>query len=440
MTFHALLEFRRDKPARGIIVLGLWVLAPLLMCLALWAFLAPLSSASIAMGRIVLNSSRKTVQHLEGGLVEKLLVAEGDHVERGQPLLLVRDTSRQKQLETVADRLAEAFAVQARAKAELKPAADADFSAISSDLPLSPTRIDDIIALHRSFLRTKLETLATRIDLIRAEAAQTQEQVKGREAELASLNIQRAIAEDEFAAAVSLHRQGIATLVHKRDLERRRAELDGNIGASMAEIARLKGEILAADLQINDARAQATKQTLDELQANELQIQELQNTYAALSEQMARTSIVSPVAGRVMGLTVHTIGAVIAPGQALMDIVPEDDRLIVEARLNPNDIDLVASGTQARIVLTAYKSKHVPKLDGIVEHVSADVVADPVTGERYFLVRIRVDDGQIARLTENVHLYPGMPVEAFLINQSRTMADYILTPFRDATFRAFREE
>lgn len=123
-----------------------------------------------------------------------------------------------------------------------------------------------------------------------------------------------------------------------------------------------------------------------------------------------------------------------------MDIVPEDDRLIVEAHLNPNDIDVVTRGTPARIVLTPYKAKHVPKLDGIVEQVSGDVVADQVTGEKYFMVRIRVDDGQIARLTEDVHLYPGMPVEAFLINQSRTMADYILTPFADAAFRAFREE
>ena len=201
-------------------------------------------------------------------------------------------------------------------------------------MPLSPDRVGEIIALHGNLLKSRLDTLETKIGLIRAETTQTQEQVKGREAELASLNTQRSIVEEEFSTAVSLHRQGIATLVHKRELEKRRAELDGSIGASLAEIARLKGEILAADIQVNDTRSRAIRQAFDELQANELQIEELQNTYAALSEQMARTSVVSPVSGRVMGLSVHTVGAVIAPGQALMDIVPEDDRLIVEAHLN----------------------------------------------------------------------------------------------------------
>lgn len=141
-----------------------------------------------------------------------------------------------------------------------------------------------------------------------------------------------------------------------------------------------------------------------------------------------------------MDLKVHPKGAVVQPSARILDIVPGDDRLIVEARLNPNDIDLVTTGTKTKVLLSAYKAKKVPKLDGEVLPVSADIVFDEATGERYFLTRILVDDSVLKDLKSDVALYPGMPAQVFLIAGERTVADYLLSPVIDAAYRAFREE
>ena len=223
-------------------------------------------------------------------------------------------------------------------------------------------------------------------------------------------------------------------------LQRNDAELKGQFGTLKANIAQLRQAIAGSEIEIIDLKTETHNAVLDELNQVTLSIQELQNQLNQLEDRLKRTVIRAPSDGIAMDLQVHTKGAVVQPGQRIMDIVPQDDRLIIEARLNPNDIDLVTTGTEAKVVLSAYKAKKVPKLDAKVLTVSADTLQDEVTGERYFAARILVDDSIFEELKADIALYPGMPAQVFLIVGERTVADYLLAPVKDATYRAFREE
>jgi len=248
------------------------------------------------------------------------------------------------------------------------------------------------------------------------------------------------LADSERADLASLYKKKLVTAKRFMALERDTARLQGELGAQEANIARLEQAVLVTDIEIIDLKTESQSAVLQELQKAQLDIQELTHKMIATTDQLARTIIKSPTKGIAMDLQVHTRGAVLQPGQRIVDIVPRDDRLIVKARLNPNDIDLVAHGTRTKVLLSAYKAKKVPKLNGEVLSVSADILSERETGERYFEARVLVEDAVLQDLKADVELYPGMPVQVFFLTGERTLADYMISPIKDAAYRAFREE
>lgn len=416
------------------------VILPFLIILGSWTAFAKLNAAAIAPGEVILNKERKTIQHLEGGLVDEILVAEGQSVKAGDPIFSIRDVQERAQMGILYNQLASARARQARLAAERDEAEKPDFSTVGTNIHLPETKIEDLIAAQVKLFDSRRKSLNTKIDLIRARKASAEEEITGLKEQVASLEKRMALGKAELNSVSALYDQKLVTANRMMTLERNGAELKGEHGMLKANIAQLKQSIIGSDIEIIDLKTETRNAVLDELNQVTLSIQELENQISQGEDRLKRTVIRAPTDGIAMDLQVHTAGAVVQPGQRIMDIVPQDDRLIIEARLNPNDIDLVRKGTEAKVLLSAYKAKKVPKLDAEVLTVSADILQDEATGERYFAARVLVDDSIFDELKADIALYPGMPAEVFLIAGDRTVADYLFSPVVDATYRAFREE
>lgn len=429
-------ETAGSGPARW----GFLFLIPFLLILGTWASFAQLSAAAIAGGEVVLNHDRKTIQHLEGGIVDDILITEGQTVERGQPILVIRDVAQRTRMNTLYDQLASARALQSRLVAERDETDAPDFSDLVKDIDLSDTRFASLRRMQTRLFESRRTAISTKINLIEARKISTANQVEGLRHQLRAVRKRLDLVDSERASVESLYKKKLVTANRVMALERITAQLDGELGALGANIAGLEQAILAADIEIIDLETGARNEVLQELQKAQLNVQELTHQMSATTDQLARTIIKAPAQGVVLDLQVHTKGAVVLPGQRLLDIVPEDDRLVVEARLKPSDIDIVTTGTKVKVLLSAYKAKKVPKLDGSVLHVSPDIFTDKVTGERYFMARVLVSDEMLGKLKADIALYPGMPAQVFFLAGERTVADYLLSPITEATYRAFREE
>ncbi|MBU0499448.1 MAG: HlyD family type I secretion periplasmic adaptor subunit [Gammaproteobacteria bacterium] len=432
--------YRYETAGKAPVLFGYLFLVPFLLIFLIWAVWAPLSAVAIADGEIVLNFDRKKVQHLEGGIIDKLLVAEGQLVRKGDPILVIRDIPQRAQVDTLHDQIASTRALLSRLRAERDGVDTPDFAGLNEGLELPPGKAEALIALQRRLFETRKGSLAAKIEIIQAQKQQSRSEIVGLEAQLVATSNQLRLVFEEYNNVSTLREKGYTPLDKIRELEKTMAELQGKIGELAASIARSQQGVLSADLQVHDLSNERQQAVLDELQKVELSLQEMLHQLITIMDQLTRTTVKAPTSGRVMDLQFHTEGAVIAPGERILDIVPVDDRLIVEAKLLPTDIDLVHEGGKAKVLLSAYRAKKVPKIDGVVDTISGDILSNEMTGEKYFQVRVVVDDSTLKKLTAEVTLYPGMPVQVFFIEQERTLADYLLSPITDATYRAFREE
>lgn len=230
-----------------------------------------------------------------------------------------------------------------------------------------------------------------------------------------------------------LVRENNLPLIQQYDLEKQITETSGNI-------KQLSADQSSAEKQLNAYLHEDMSKILDELKETEIEIVSLSNQLASAKDVLQRAEIFAPVSGKVMNIKFHTVGAVIPPAGEIMTIVPQNDDLIIEAKIKPQDIDEVRQGLKTKIMLTAYKGKKVPKLNGVVLNVSPDIVIKEETKESYFLARVKVDERDIAKLKNKIELYPGMPAQVFIITGSRSLLSYLFTPISDAAYKAFREE
>ena len=436
----AIFRYQYETAGHSPIFLGFVLLIPLILAFGVWAGIAPLHSAAIANGEVVLNENRKTIQHLEGGIVEEILVAEGQEIEQGSAMLVISDIKQRTRINTLYDQLATARALSMRLVAERDNKTTPDFIYLFEDIEISEEKKNKLIIAQKNLFKVRQTSFKTKVDLVEKRKIQIRKEIESLGFQKLSINKQLLLVKKEHVGVSKLYDKKFIPLNRKMELERTIAELEGQGSALSAKISQLEQNILVSDIEIIDLKNDYLNAVLDELQLNELSIKELTHQLAVLSDELERTIIKAPARGRIIDLQIHTKGAVISPGQRILDIVPMDDRLIVTAHLNPNDIDIVTTGTQAKILLSAYKAKKVPKLDGQVVNVSGDVLVDEITGERYFLARILVDESILHELKEDVELYPGMPTQVFFLAGERTVADYLLSPVIDATYRAFREE
>jgi HlyD family secretion protein len=424
---------------RRSIVAGALVIGLGLGGFCLWAAAAPLAGAAIAPGVISHDGSRRTVQHLEGGIIQRILVEDGSVVQAGDPLIVLEDVQARAGHDVLRARFHTLAAAQARLLAEQAGAAEIRFPDWLIEATGEDATALEAMVAQRQLFGTRAQGLADRRGILTRRIAQLREEIAGLEAQIVTDGRQIALIADEIAGLDQLYRKGLAPKTRLLALQREQSDIEGDRAERRARIARAHQAIGETELQIIAQGTALLDEANEELSQVQAELAEVEQRLAASRDVLARTLIKAPSAGTVVELRFHTPGGVIRPGEPILDIVPDDEELLVDARVSPLDIDIVAAGLPAQIVLPAFKLRHLPRIEGRVRQVSADAIVDPHSGERYFEARIEVDPAQLAALEPAIELTPGMPAEVYITIAERTMLDYLLQPLYDSLRRAFRE-
>jgi HlyD family secretion protein/epimerase transport system membrane fusion protein len=404
-----------------------------------WAASAPLAGAAIAPGVVSPDGSRRTVQHLEGGIVREILVRDGSLVRAGEPLILLEDVQARAGFDVLQTRFYTLAATQARLLAEQSGAPSVRFPDWLIDATTAhPTALEAMVA-QRAMFDARAKALADRKGILRRRIEQLREEIAGLEAQIGADGKQIALVDEEIQGVEQLYRKGLERKARLLALQRARADLEGNRAERRAGIAQAQQAIGEAELQII-AQDTAQLEAINE-EASRIQVEfaEVEQRLAASRDVLERTVIAAPVDGTVVALRMRTPGGVIRPGEPVLEIVPDKEELLIDARVSPMDIDVVRPGLPARVVLPAFKQRNLPQIKGRVRQVAADATADPQSGKPFFEVRIEIDPGQLAALEPPLELTSGMPAEVYITTGERTALDYLLGPFYDSLRRAFRE-
>jgi HlyD family secretion protein len=392
----------------------------------------------VAPGQVQVDQSRQIVQHPDGGVVESVLVREGQAVAKGDLLLRLEGSALQSEREIVAGQLHEALASRMRLEAERDdlpaPIPGPDLAAAAERLPA----VRDLIVGQTRLFQARTETFVNQRDQIGKRIEQTTAQTGGIDAQITAAERQLVLIQSELTDTRTLRERGLAQTATVSALEREEARLMGQLGELAALRAGTEGQITALRLEALRLAAERRELANEALREVVAQESELRERLRALDERIERLDIRAPVAGLVLGLRVTTPQAVIRPADPVLFLIPQDRPLVIEARISPYNIDEVHVGQGVRLVLPGVQIRPMPELSGQVTLVSADALTDEATGQAYYRAEIVPDPGEMAKLGMAI-LVPGMPVEAFIQTAERTPLAYLLQPFTSYFRRAFRE-
>lgn len=415
------------------------VLFGFLGVLGLWAALVPIESAVIANGVVAVESKRKKVQHLEGGIVERVNVRDGDSVRAGQALAVLNQTESAAALGVLLSEQDAVLALEARLQAELAGAAAVTFpQALTERAATSSAKA--AMDGQKNLFEQRRQSLETQVDVLKNRRAQYLEMASGLEAQLRAVESQTALIQQETEATEKLFDQGLSTLPRVLALKRAAKSLAGQRGELSATVAQNKLKAGEVDMQIAELKSERLDKISAEMRDAERRRFELADRVKAARGLLGRMTITAPADGVVVAATIHSSGQVVRAGETLMEIVPQDDGLIVEAQLNPDDADNVRAGVPARVRLIHFKDKFQPVVLGKVRSVSADRLVDARTGMPYYQAEIEVDGAAVAAVLGDEKLQPGLPAEVMINLGSRTALEYLLAPLNRRLQRAMREE
>jgi HlyD family secretion protein len=403
-----------------------------------WLALVPLAGAVVVPGNLVVQSNVKTIQHPTGGVVAEIKVADGARVAAGDLLLRLDATQARANLQTVSKQLDESRARIARLTAERDGLSQPEFPSA-----LMANSVDDnvrsVVASEVSLFKARSDGRKSQKELLQSKIAQLSQETSGLEAQVDSKAKQLDLIEGELVGVKELYDKRLVPLMRLTTLQRETARIEGERGQLTSSIAETKSKIDEARLQIarldQDFRTDVVKE-LGETQGKEA---ELVERGVAARDVLERVEMRAPTSGVIHQLSAHTIGGVIRSGEAIMEIVPDTDDLLVEAKLQPQDIDHVRPGQKAFVRFSAFNQRVTPQLTGTVSMVSADTSHDQQSNTQYFTVRIVLPDDERRRLG-GLQLVPGMPAEVFMQTGSRTMMNYLLKPITEQMNRAFIEQ
>lgn len=404
-----------------------------------WSATAPLESAAIAVGSVEAETSRKTVQHLEGGIVAKILVKDGDIVTAGQTLIQLDDKKARATAQSLQGQLREAQAREARLLAERDGRDSVQFPA---QLRLAAERdpaLAEVLAGQQSIFESRRQLYRSQFAVLAQRQQQIARQMQGLRFQVTAAEKRGEIIKREMESIAPLVAKGIIAQPRKLALEREQAEIEGRRGQAQEEMSRAEqgvGEANAQILKLRSDREAEIAQSLRDAQALVFQLSERSQ---AAEDVLARTQVRAPEDGIVTDLRIRTSGGVVMEGQPLLDLVPKHDRLIVTAQVRPDDIDVVHPGLPAQVRLMPYKHRRVPPVQGTLTYVSADRMTDKTTERSYYTARIRLDEASLAALPD-IEVMAGMPVEVLVKTGKFTAAGYLLRPVMDSFNRAFRED
>jgi len=423
-----------DSPRR----IGLTIAALVFGGFGMWATFVPIEGASHAVGTITVKSYKKVVQHLEGGIVKDILVQNGDRVTAGDTILVVDNTQPLAQLEIATTQLVAQSALEARLIAERDNRASVGYPQFlvngNANAQLEIAGQNQVFNSRKAAREGEKAVLQQRIE-------QLESQLVGLRAMHESKTELASSFADELKDIQTLLAEGFADKMRLREIERSSAQMRGEAAELLANIAATNVQIGETRLQIIQSENQFQTEVADLLAQTQTQLKDIRERVFALTDIVTRTDVKAPADGVVNALQVHTIGGVIDPGLPIAEIVPEDDELIVEAQVNPADIDRIAIGQEATIRFSTLSRKSVITVDGRLINVSADAIKDPNNGNQYYLSRVELTDQALETVrVEGFDLVPGMPVEVFINSGARTFLQYVMKPFSNAIARSFRED
>jgi HlyD family type I secretion membrane fusion protein len=403
-----------------------------------WACLAPIDGAVVAQGSIVVESDRKAVQHLEGGIVKELEVTDDAHVEKDQVLVRLDPTQASASEQVIRAGICSALAEAARLEADI---ADSDAITFPPELtehasdPAASRAMTDQLQQFRE--RQSADRLA--VSILRERIGQAEQQIQSAQAQRESAETQMESVADEYRKLKPLADRGYIPVTRVSTLRRSQADLKGRVGSLAADILRFRQVADEARLQVNQVRRKTAEQASAKLVETRGRLADLREKLRVASNVLARNEVRAPRAGRVVNLKVHTIGAVIRPGEVLMEVVPDNDDLIVSAKMSPLDVNHVHVGLPAEVRLPSFKARTTPLAIGEVRSVSADAVSDPATHREFYEIKVSV---RSEGFPDNIRkqLKPGMPAEVFVETGARTVLAYLTQPLVDAIRRGMRED
>ena len=403
-----------------------------------WAAVAPLQSAIVSPGIVVVESHRKQIQHLEGGIVKDILVQDGQTVRAGQALVRLDNTQAATALQQIQDEQDELTAQEARLVAERDGSPVIHFPPELLARANEPKVAESILGEQTAF-ENKKASLRQQVDILNEKKAEDARAIEGFQAQITADDTQVGLIQREADAVGKMVAKGLEPTAKLLDLQRTEADISGQRGDMVQKIAQQKLDSGEDDIQIINLKSQMLEDVIKDLRDVQSKRFDLADRIQAARDVLARTTLIAPVDGRVVDLQVHARGAVIKPGEPVLEIIPVHDQLEIEARLRPQDADEVHVGMTAKVDLSAYKARRLPMMTGTVTYVSPDTLDDAHTGQSYFMARVSVDRS-ILRDHPDARIIPGMPVQVEIQTGAHTALNYFLEPIRDVMHNGMREK
>lgn len=423
-----------DKPIR---LIGLIVLLLTFGVFGLWAYFAPIDGAALASGFVTVKSYKKTVQHLDGGIVSQLLVKDGDIINAGDLLLTLDGTENKAQLEIARGQYITLAAQVARLEAERDGKSRVVYPAALNDATEPRTR--EAEKTENQIFIARKNAHEGEMDVLKQRIGQLNSKIDGLKGQRTSKQTLVASYSEEASDLKELLAEGFADKQRLRDVERNHTLNQGEISALTSDIAATQIQIGETKLEILQLEKKFQEEVAGKLSEAQTDLYDVAQRMRATLDKVVRIDIKAPVSGRVMGLAVHTLGGVILPGHPILDIVPQQEELIIEAQVSPLDIDRVSIGLVAEVRFTAFKQALTPIIEGKVINLSADRLIEEKTGTPYYLAQIELTPDSYQKM-KHLELVPGMPVEVLIKTGERSVFEYLIKPISNAFARSFIED
>ena len=392
-----------------------------------WSALAPLAEGIVASGIVVVEDNRKIVQHLEGGIIRKLNVDEGSIVHAGEVLIELDQTAALTARDQAAQELATQLAILARDEALLDGRDAPDFSAIDN-LALSKATREEIISRQRALFEQQRNNGLAEHQVLEAKKASQIARERDRNTQIAATKRALTATSEEMSLRLNMLAQQNETIYTIQNLQRQQANQEAELASLIADRNQARTAAYEIDQQLRQLDTKMSETVSGEMAEARRRALSAREQLTAAQDILRRTVIIAPRDGKVLNLNFTTVGGVIRPSEAIMEIVPNENTVIAEVRVRPNDRDVIAKGQSVKAQLSAYKRWRAKQIDGEVLDISADLKTIPETGQTFYSVRIRLDGDEIAK-QDNVEVIPGMPVEVFIKSGNRrTFLDYLLEP------------
>lgn len=446
-----------DRPIRWI---GYIIIFITIGVFGTWSVLAPIDSSSLATGSVTVKSHRKTVQHLDGGIISRLLVKDGDVVQAGDDLILLDELQLKAQVEMLRGQYITQKALNDRLLAERNQKSSIDFSSFSQEKPdrsiarniakyninFIPFFLDKNDARVQEAVETQKHSFMVRKSSHEGEVSVLKQRIQQMNSKIAGLQAQReskqkllAAYSEEIKDLKELLAQGFTERQRLRDQERNQTITSGEIAALTAEIATTEMQRGETQLEILLNERKFQEEVAKQMEEVNAQLFDISERLQAAQDKLTRTVIKAPVAGVIFNLSAHTEGGVVAPGTPILDIVPEDEDLVIRAQVSPADIDKIQVGAQCEVRFSAFDNKTTPTMEGKVSEVSADSFTDEKSGMQYYMANVELSQESAEKLGD-LKLIPGMPAEVLINIGSRTLFEYLMQPITDAFARSFIED